>query len=160
MRAEILTQIATDKQCLSASRRISGYSELSDDLFAEMLEALCKLDEPRLIALHENKELLWYSVGVMVRMWQSTSSPFYLTFRRPLDNKCGNIDLASLREIIEEYDLEQDRDEQRAIEVAQEVVSEYKDSSNRKEWYDATLFELYMKSKSYKDASRCSKIPL
>jgi hypothetical protein len=45
------------------------------------------------------------------------------------------------------------------IEVAREVINTHKESGNRKQWYDATLFELYMKSKSYKDASRLSKIP-
>jgi hypothetical protein len=99
MRAEILTKIATNRECINACNRICGYSDLSDDLFSEMLEALCKLDEPRLIALHENKELVWYAVGIMVRMWQSTSSPFFYTFRSPKSKCHPNPD--AIREIID-----------------------------------------------------------
>lgn len=55
---------------------------LQDELKQELFLVLCEMDEAKLQALSERKELRWYMVGVMRNMVMSDRSTFYNTHRK------------------------------------------------------------------------------
>lgn len=149
-KSEIISSIALDKEYRDAAFRISDGNELAEDLFQELMVVLCKYDERKIVELHTRGELKWFVVRVMMTMWRSTSSPFYITYRRPL---------LPVQPITEEYDLEKDNVMQQAIDGVNELLAKKKESHKIGEWAEWKTFDLYQQHGSCRKVARLTHIP-
>lgn len=146
-RAEILAELVRNKEYRRACDRISRNSQLAADLFSEMCEVVCLLDEQKLIGLYERDELRWFIVKVLTTMWQCKSSPFFKTYRMPF------IASQDFHDVGAEYDQEADTLEQRRIDAVQRVFDRNLNSEDRNAWYDAKLTLIYIEAGSLRKAS-------
>jgi hypothetical protein len=158
-RDEILRELVTDREYRKACDTISGHNELADDLFMEMCEVMCRLDGVKLSTLHGNGQMKWFAVRVLVNMWRYPSGPFYQRFRKPAkgklifdtDNILGIGDLP--------YDIDSDVLESFKVDTANQVLKDKESSGNRADFYEAMLFQIYLKAGSARKAEKEIKIP-
>lgn len=157
-RDEILSQLVIDREYRYACDRISGYNQLAEELFQEMTEVMCRLDDERLVGLWERGEMRAFVVGILMKMWRCTSSPFYQRYRKPMRDK-SELNPETLKDKNEEYDFEADREETFRLDTTRQILEEKENSEKRGEWYDAKIFEIYMKAGSARKAEREIGIP-
>ena len=147
-RQQILSEIATKGEVLSACKKVSNYSHFADELYSEVLLILCEMDENKLEILHANKQLQYFIVRIILNLWRSTTSPFYKKYR------VEHTELQHYHTIEqEEYNIDNDQHEEERLKVAETFLNELY-------WYDARIFELYhTKYKSYRQMAKEIGIP-
>jgi hypothetical protein len=151
---EIINHIYSSHEYYEACTTITGGKSLSDDLFHEMILVLMKYDDAKITSLYDRNELKWFVVRIMMTMWRCRTNPFFRTYRRRTDSINERIHAAE-----EEYDAERDLAMELAVEVANKVIEEKLNSGNRNDWYDATMWKLYLSAGSFRKAEEQSKIP-
>lgn len=150
----IIDFIYRNQDYRQACMRITGGDELSDDLFHEMILVLMRYDDTKIIGLYTKGELKWFVVRVMMTMWRCKSSPFFQAYRKKSDSINERIQPSE-----DMYDLERDLATQRVLDATDKVLEEKLNSGNRNDWYEATMWKLYLSAGSFRKAQAQSKIP-
>lgn len=118
---------------------------LQEDLKQEVILILCELPEDKLIKLHENGAMQFYTVRIILNQIRSKTSPFAKKYRRVYQEFKDieindNIDIQerSMRELVEDIAME-------------EVDKLY--------WYNKGLVELYLTHGNYRAIQKETGIP-
>lgn len=93
--------------CLSYSglvediaRNIRVTSDYYDDFVQETYVTLLEYDNTKLNEIFDKKQIKYFVVRIMLNNWNSTTSPFYCKYKRPLSHLDGNADLTKLSDKI------------------------------------------------------------
>jgi hypothetical protein len=146
--------IYREKEYKRICMRVCTGDELSDDLFHEMILVLMKYDDAKITGLYERGELRWFITRIMMTMWRCKSSPFYQNYRKGTESITERTPMPE-----EEYDLDRDLRTQLIIDTTAKVLEEKLTSGNRNDWYEATMWKLYMETGSFRKAQERSRIP-
>lgn len=93
--------------CLSYSglvediaRNIKVTPDYYDDFVQETYVTLLEYDNTKLNEIFDKKQIKYFVVRIMLNNWNSTTSPFYCKYKRPLSHLDGNADLTKLSDKI------------------------------------------------------------
>lgn len=93
--------------CLSYSglvediaRNIKVTPDYYDDFVQETYVTLLEYDNTKLNEIFDKKQIKYFVVRIMLNNWNSTTSPFYCRYKRPLSHIDGNADLTKLSDKI------------------------------------------------------------
>ena len=125
-----------------AAQRISKSSELSEELLHYCIEEfLSKKDSAAIVASGGGR---FYIVRIMMNQWNSVTSPFYHTYRRPTDE---------LTEEIFDHDSEED-------EYVSEMAARARAELDKLAWYDRILFDTFVnENHTVSSLARATEIP-
>ena len=142
-RQSILAEFYQSKDFNKALAKFKPAS-LRDDLKQEVVMVLCEMDETKLIGLYTRKELIFYSVRIMLNLINSTkvNQRFYRLFRQPVMEFIDNFDAPQ-----EEYNHEKDI----LIEIIEKKMQDLT-------WYERRLLTELTETTMYK-LSIATKIP-
>lgn len=169
---EILNIITDDDTFYKALERImKGHprkDELIGDLYQELLLIFAEYDNNVLNNLVEKGHLKFYWVRIALNQWQSSSSPFYMKYRKGSNEDEYDMDLSDieferdLERVAEEYDKDDIFYEEPYSElvrrVTQRTLKQIEEELDRG-WYLVRLFKEYTKLASYKKLSDETRIP-
>lgn len=118
---------------------------LRDDLKQEVILIICELPEDRVLQLHNDKALDFYTVRVILNQIKSKTSPFAKKYRSVVQELSNN-------ETSEDIELEE-RELREALEdtAIQEV--------DRLHWYNKGLIELYVRHGNFRAVEKETGIP-
>jgi len=152
-RNDILTEVYQDVfyKCYISSL----LPNLVNEAHSEFLCKLSEMDEDKLIKLHNNKELKYYSIAMIRNMIFNRNSPFNKLFK--------NQDLP----IEEAFYIEEDSDTPQFDDDAADALIldiwehlEYRSKTIEGAWYSEQIFKMYFNTtKSFRDLSSETKIP-
>lgn len=131
----------TDKKYLRICRNITGGNLLYKDLYQETILIILEMSEEK---FSEVKCLECLFIKLADRQWNSSTSPFYYSHRKPIT--------AIINEPDDEYDYEADK---RTEEQLHLTHSEIKGSY----WYDREIFKMFMELGGVRAVSRKTGIP-
>ena len=118
---------------------------LRDDLKAEVVLILLETDETKIKALHERKELKYFTVRIILNLIQSKTSLFYKMYRQQVTEITD-------RFASEEQDIEErEGREQLEDKALQEIDNLY--------WYNKGLLQLYIEHGNYRAIQEKTQIP-
>lgn len=93
--------------CLSYSglvediaRNIKVTPDYYDDFVQETYVTVLEYDNTKLNEIFDKKQIKYFVVRIMLNNWNSTTSPFYCKYKRPLSHIDGNADLTKLSDKI------------------------------------------------------------
>jgi hypothetical protein len=115
---------------------------LQDDLKAEVALILCELPEEKVIQLHNNGGLKFYTVRIILNQIQSNSSPFFKKFRQQ------NLDISE----VNETDIEQGVDYNPKKDAAIVAIDGLP-------WYDREIVKMYAIHGTYRAIEKETGIP-
>jgi hypothetical protein len=142
-RQSILAEFYESKEFTKALNKFQP-ANLRDDLKQEVVMVLCEMPEEKLIGLYTRKELIFYSVRIMLNLINSTkvNQRFYRLFRQPVIEFIDNFDAPQ-----EEYNHEKDV----LIEIIEKKMQDLT-------WYERRLLNELTETTMYK-LSIATKIP-
>ena len=152
-RDEILTEVYNDifyKAYIS-----SLLPKLVDEAHSELVYTLSEMDEEKLINLHDNKELKYYSIAIIRNMIFNKSSPFNRMFNE------SHLEVQEALYIIDDVMPPQFNDDA-ADELILDIWRYLEDRSKNIDgaWYSEQIFKMYFNtSKSFRELSAETKIP-
>lgn len=118
---------------------------LRDDLRAEVALILLETDERRLLDIHANGALKFYTVRIIINLIQSKTSLFYKRYRQ------------QVTELTDRFTSEdQDFDDRAAREKIEERAIEEIDNLY---WYNRGIVKLYMQHGNYRAIEKDTGIP-
>lgn len=82
------------------ARNIRVTSDYYDDFVQETYVTLLEYDNNKLNEIFDKKQIKYFVVRIMLNNWNSTTSPFYCKYKRPLSHLDGNADLTKLSDKI------------------------------------------------------------
>lgn len=82
------------------ARNIRVTSDYYDDFVQETYVTLLEYDNTKLNEIFDKKQIKYFVVRIMLNNWNSTTSPFYCKYKRPLSHIDGNADLTKLSDKI------------------------------------------------------------
>jgi len=82
------------------ARNIRVTSDYYDDFVQETYVTLLEYDNTKLNEIFDKKQIKYFVVRIMLNNWNSTTSPFYCKYKRPLSHLDGNADLTKLSDKI------------------------------------------------------------
>lgn len=107
-----------------AAKKISGNDPLWEELLSYTVDEFLRKKNVEEIILSGGGR--YYCVRIMMNSFRSTTSPFYLTYRRP------STDIHDIPDLPQEED--------NTNEIAEKIRKEIEKLS----WYDKMLFEIYL----------------
>ena len=135
------------KDLKQAAKTISGGNELSLDLLHYSIETLLSKDQSIIQACLESGGVNFYLVRVMCVQWRSTTSPFYIKYRKRYESN-------------EEIDVVDDTSDTENEEFILNVGTKIQKELDTLDWYAKELFKLhYLDGISISEISRSTKIP-
>lgn len=121
-------------------------AHLQDDLKMEVISIVCEWPEEKIIKLHTDNALEFYTVRVILNQAKSSTSPFAKTYRQPTPE----IKKEPVQPQTEEL-------EERAIrEAAGRIAMEELDKLY---WYDAEMLRIYLRVGSFRAMEKDTGIP-
>jgi hypothetical protein len=139
---EIIVDLLKSKDFNDCMRK-AVKPELHEDLTAELSLILLETDPERIIQLHQNKKLTFYTVKIILTLAYSKTSSFYkkyrLVYTEFIDR--GYIDDHSIIDIKE-------RQERALSEI------------ERLEWYESEMVKLYLECGTYRNMNKATRIPV
>lgn len=127
-----------------ACHRISEGNELGEELLHYVLSEF--LTKPNVQEIIQSGGAFWFCLKMVTNSWKSTTSPFYRNYRDP--NFGGE-----LPDIAQEEDEQEDKIQQRLLEVAEEGIKGLG-------WYEKELLQVYAEHGANASlVSRLTKIP-
>jgi hypothetical protein len=150
----IIEQVYRDSEYRYACEEITRGDALSDELFHETVMTLIGYDDDKIVGLHTRGELRWFITRIMMTMWRCKSSPFYRAYRKKTESVYDDMTVPD-----EIYDIARDSFHQHALEATDRIIQEKLNSGNREDWYEATLWKLYISAGSFRKAEAISKVP-
>lgn len=153
---EIIEIIVNDKRYYKAIKNITKNDELTDDLYSYMLLVMYDTNNEKLNKLINDKALIYFWTRIGMNQFKSTSSRFYYDFKKKINDSDDNYNL-STSEGIENIDKIMDI----STEINLDEFYEYMMHRIKYElfWYDAELFELYLRLGSLNKVYRKTRIP-
>lgn len=154
-RDDILIEVFNDSFYKGYAAKLSP--KLVDEIQSELIAILAEMDAEKLIQLHSNNELRYYSIAIIRNMVLNKKSPFNKMF-----NDNHNFD--------EEFDIADDIDEP-SVDFDDDgadclIADIYKFLNNRASevsgaWYDEGLFKIYFgEDLTLREVSERTGIPL
>jgi DNA-directed RNA polymerase specialized sigma24 family protein len=140
---DLVNGIVADKEYLRIARKITHGNDLYHDLHQEMLLVILDYNEDYLVRVIEQGSIRFFVVGLMMRMYRSKSSPFYMKYRQG-DHLSALLDI--------DADVTYDTTDDDTIEKVRALISDLP-------WYDAMLFEAYIREGSTRKLSAKTNIP-
>lgn len=150
----IIEMVYRDTEYKRICMRVCGGDELSNDLYQEMIMALLTYDEDKITGLYQRGELKWFVTRIMMTMWRCKSSPFFQAYRKGSETVTDRIPTPD-----DVYDIDRDIRTQLIIDMTAKVLEEKLSSGDRNDWYEATMWKLYIESGSFRKAQEKSRIP-
>jgi hypothetical protein len=150
----IIEMVYRNTQFKHICLQVCGGDELSNDLYHEMILALNNYEDEKLAGLYHRGELRWFITRIMMTMWRCKSSPFYQAYRRGTESITDRMPTPE-----DEYDMDGDLRTQLIIDTTAKVLEEKLSSGDRNDWYEATMWKLYIESGSFRKAQEKSRIP-
>lgn len=144
---QIVEQIANNPEYREICGKVCGGHELADELYQETMLTLLEYDNKKLSGIYERDQMRWFVVGLMMRQFQSNTSPFYRKFRQ-------HSALGSTGEFELIPDPGSDYDH-----TIDELIDAVEDILEKENWYDRELFKLYIQEGSYRKLSALTMIP-
>lgn len=174
-KAVIIQQIVSDSKYMQACQAISKGSELSGDLYQELILVMCQMGEEQIVKLHKENELTQYMIGTISMLWLKARSSFNKKYR-PKDGtyRIGNCDdPASTDQMLNGWRIRynsfgffspadinpgynQALDD--AIEGVNEIL-EKMEGEGRHNWYAAKVYKAYIKEGSIRKLAGKTRIP-
>lgn len=97
---EIIEEISKDKLVEEIARNIRVTSDYYDDFVQDMYLTLLEYDNEKLNDIYEKKQMKFFLARICINNWNSSTSPFYCKYKRPLTHIDGNQDLTKLSQKI------------------------------------------------------------
>jgi len=157
---EQIIQEVLDGDYDQVCRQITSNKKIHEDLYQEMIMVLLEYKEGRLEEIIENSGVRRFVVGLLCRMFQSRTSPFYKKFIKYNDLKSHyNVTKNEGEDdptLNDKYDatIEEGYDhtiDDKLIQVEYEL--------SKMEWYDAELLLIYLEEGSCRKVQKATQIP-
>lgn len=149
-------------------------AHLRDDLKMEVIAIVCEWPDEKIMALHQEGKLEFFVVRVILNQIQSSTSPFYNKYRRPVygygditskenwfneEGSSSPLLRSNLQKIAEHTELITDPQE-----LEDRITRENREDLAIGEienlhWYSATLVKLYLKKGNYRALQEATNIP-
>lgn len=142
---EIVAELFTSKEFNDCIGKMEP-EHLRDDLRAEVALILLETDERKLIEIHANGGLKYYTVRIIMNLIQSKTSLFYKLYRQ------------QVVEITDRYMKGEDQDiEARALkeDLEDKAIKEI----DNLYWYNGEMVRLYLKYGNYRAIQQNTRIP-
>jgi RNA polymerase sigma factor (sigma-70 family) len=133
---------------LQIANKITRGHELSNDLLQDVLLQLYEKNSDIVLRNHTDSDIKYYITAVMRINWQSKTSPFYYRIRREMDKYSP---LSDNYEVVD--DIDDKMDKEILIQCLEISFAELN-------WFQKSVFELYMTLGSYNAVSKKTGIPL
>jgi DNA-directed RNA polymerase specialized sigma24 family protein len=133
---------------LQISKKITKGHELSNDLLQDVLVQLYEKNSDIVLRNYEDNDIKYYITAVMRINWNSKTSPFYYRIRKEMDKYTP---------ISDNYEVIDDMDEKMDKEI---LIQCLEISFAELNWFQKSVFELYMTLGSYNAVSKKTGIPL
>lgn len=162
---QIVEEIVRDPKFFDIVKKVTKGNELAQDLFQEVCLILLEYDNEKLNNIIEQKYFNFFFVRILNNQFNSSTSPFYKMYKKEYDkyidaNKDLTIDWDedNSGEIeLSDVDLP---DEETDESWGESIRAKYEGIKSELYWYDAELFELYIRLGSYRKVSKETGIPL
>lgn len=140
---------------------------LREDLKAEVMVALCELDEARLIEIYKTGGLTYYTVRIILNMIQSNTSPFYKKYRQvfnqfmdgtnaveEIDHELEGERVVEIKNYISSLFGEEDFELRQSKEQFEHSIAKWVDEQTQCQdneyWYCMKMLQLYIELGSYR----------
>ena len=158
MKAQIIEELASNKQLKQLAKRIARGDELGADVYQELFVALCEMKSDKLIKAYNENYIIYLCITIMNRMVHSP--------RHHVNKKLICAELPMLGEW--QLDIIEDDED---IEIRAEIEQDELDKNNsvkryinqrltQKNFYDVTIFTKWYNGQSYRDIAEETGIPL
>lgn len=144
-RNEIVTELYNSKDFNDCIGKMEP-EHLRDDLRAEVALILLETDERKLIEMHANGGLKYYTVRIIINSILSKSSPFYKRYRR------------QLAELVDRFTVGEDQDFEERM-TREEIEDKALSEIDNLYWYNTKMVRLYMEMGNYRAIEKDTGIP-
>lgn len=160
---EAIYHDARINQCISRMEP----AHLRDDLKAEIMLYLCKMDESKLVRLHSAGQLVAYTIQAIVTTCTSSTNTFYRTYRKTMAGE-EHIphDIPEDTELEDRALIEMEQDGMYKIikfirRIAKQKHPKYHAGLERAgiKWYNQHILSLYLEHRNYRAIERETRIP-
>lgn len=149
---KIIENLFRDKECVDYCLKVSRDKNIAQDLIQYGCEQLLNRDESFIIELHNTGSLKKYFAGIIYKSFNSDRSGFYNEHLKKIDSiKDYLVDLDSNNKPDLFYNIKREDIESEIL--AYEVISE-------KNWYEASIFRLYLDYGNLRSLSEALSIPV
>lgn len=142
---EIVEQLFVSREFNDCINKMEP-DHLRDDLRAEVALILLETDERKLVEIHKNGGLKFYTVRIIMNLIQSKTSMFYKLYRQ------------QVAEITDRFIAGEEQDFKARAEKEQIEDKAIKEIDNLY-WYNEKMIRLYMQYGNYRAIEQVTKIP-
>lgn len=142
---EIVEQLFVSREFNDCINKMEP-DHLRDDLRAEVALILLETDERKLIEIHKNGGLKFYTVRIIMNLIQSKTSMFYKLYRQ------------QVAEITDRFIAGEEQDFKARAEKEHIEDKAIKEIDNLY-WYNEKMIRLYMQYGNYRAIEQVTKIP-
>ena len=141
---QIIEKLFTGKNFRDCINKMEP-DHLREDLKQEVILIICELPDDKVLQLHRDKALEFFTVRVILNQIKSKTSPFAKTYRAVTQELTNN-------EIADDIELE----ERELREMIEDMAIEEIDKLH---WYNKGLIELYVKFGNFRAVAKETAIP-
>jgi hypothetical protein len=142
---EIVTELYNSKEFNDCIAKMEP-EHLRDDLRAEVVLILLETDERKLIDIHANGGLRYYTVRIIINLIQSKTSLFYKQYRQ------------QVAELVDRFIATEDQDFDERL-TREEIEDKALSEIDNLYWYNKGIIRLYMKHGNYRAIEKDTRIP-
>jgi hypothetical protein len=123
---------------------------LRDDLRQEVIVILLETPEERIIKMHEDGGLRFYTVRVILNLIKSSTSPLFKKYRKPVEEYHEKLAPCVVDSFIPDSEIRIKRElqEDKALEFIETLY-----------WYERDMVKLYLKLGNYRAIEEETNIP-
>lgn len=142
---EIVTELYNSKDFNDCIAKMEP-EHLRDDLRAEVALILLETDERKLIEIHSNGGMRYYTVRIIMNLIQSKTSLFYKRYRQ------------QVAELVDRFIATEDQDFEERL-TREEIEDKALSEIDNLYWYNKGIIRLYMKHGNYRAIQKDTQIP-
>ena len=98
--SEIIEDIQKEGMIECIARNIKVTDDYYDDFVQDMYLTLLEYDNEKLNEIYSKNQLKFFATRICLNNWNSSTSPFYCKYKRPLSHIDGNITLEKISDKI------------------------------------------------------------
>lgn len=142
---EIVTELYNSKDFNDCIGKMEP-EHLRDDLRSEVTLILLETDERRLVDMHANGGLRYYTVRIIINSILSKSSPFYKRYRQ------------QAAELVDRFSAGEEQDFEERM-TREEIEDKALSEIDNLYWYNTKMVRLYMEMGNYRAIEKDTGIP-
>jgi len=98
--SEIVDALVKDELVETMAKNLRVDKDFYEDFVQEIYMILLTYDNKKLNEIYQKDQIKYFTARVCINNWQSSTSPFWTKYKKPLEHTNRNIDLTKLSEKI------------------------------------------------------------